>query len=69
MLQVQQANDVAVKFLNNLGYRSGLFQATIKKKKIAETLTVPNTFECQEQLAASAQTTLMSIIFPVFKKQ
>jgi hypothetical protein len=54
MLEVQQANDLAVKFLNDLGYRGELLQATIKKAKMTETLTVANTFERQEKLAKAS---------------
>ena len=48
MLEVQQANDLAVKFLTDLGYRGRLPQATTKKEQVVETLPVPNTFERQE---------------------
>ena len=51
MLEVQQANDLAVKFLKDLGYKGELLASKIKKVRVNEDVTLPNTRERQEAIA------------------
>jgi len=51
MLEIQQMNDHAVNHLNSLGYKGELLEATIKKVKQSQPLTVPQSKERMLALA------------------
>ena len=54
MLEIQQANDLSVKFLNDLGYKGDLLKAKIRRVPKARPLTVPNSRARQERIAEAA---------------
>ena len=54
MLEIQQANDLSVKFLNDLGYKGDLLKGKIRRVPKARPLTVPNSRARQERIAEAA---------------